>query len=282
VYSERIPSLMIHQVVCAAKHMADEIGVEFAKANQLGYEVPGFVEPEILQNPEEHIQQWKTQLESINGMLTLHGPVYDLNPVSLDPRIAEVTKLRYEQAAYVCKQLGCRYLVVHSQFSTIFSVARVKQEWLSACVDFWQQFAEEVLESSPALSVVIENFMEDEPEQLRTMIDNINHPQVKACLDTGHANIFSKASVINWLDELEHQLVYIHSHNNYGQFDEHRGYNYGTVEMEGFLNHLILLPYKISLALEVFNEPELKESYQIVQRYLTSQDEHLSEKSFLI
>lgn len=273
---------MIQQVVVAPKCMPAEVGLEFARAHKLGYEIPGFMEPAALENPAVSIQQWRKRLESINGMLTLHGPVYDLNPISLDPRIAESSTLRYRQAVDVCKELGCRYLVVHSQFSTLFSVARVKQGWMKATVDFWQQFAEEVLEAIPSLSVTIENFMEEEPGQLRTLIDGIDHPQIKACLDTGHANIFSSTSIVTWLDELEHQLVYIHSHNNYGQFDEHRGYSHGTLEMEGFLNHLVLLPHKINLALEIFDETELRESYRLIEHYLASQEAHLSEKTFLI
>ncbi len=273
---------MIHQVVAAPKHIPEQEGLQFALSHNIGYEIPSFVEPELLENPEPHLSHWKKALESLSGLLTLHGPVYDLNPVSLDPKIAKASQLRYTQAADVCKALGCRYLVVHSQFSTIFSVAQIKQEWLSASVDFWQQFAEEVLEGTPTLSVAIENFMEEDPEQLRELIDAINHPQVKACLDTGHTNIFSKVPPITWLDVLENQLVYIHSHNNYGQFDEHRGYKYGSVEMEGFLNHLVLLPYKINLALEIFNHPELEESYKIVQHFRSIQCEQYPEQSFLI
>ncbi len=273
---------MIHQVVCAAKYMPDEEGLAFARKHLLGYEIPGFVEPEVLENPQQHSEHWKQELSSSQGQLSLHGPVYDLNPVSLDPDIAAASKRRYVQAANVCKALGCRYLVVHSQFSTIFTVAQVQDEWLSASADFWRQFAEEELADSPTLSVVLENFMEEDPVQLRKLIDKVGHPQIKACLDTGHANIFSPAPVNEWLDTLEHQLVYIHSHNNQGKVDEHRGYQNGTVEMEGFLNHLVMLPYKYSLALEIFHQPDLSESYATVQRYLEIQQAQLPDKTFLI
>ncbi len=273
---------MIQQVVAAPKQSGVDEGLVFAQTHQLGYEIPVFVSPDILDQPNEAILEWKQKISPIRGMVTLHGPVYDLNPVSLDPNIAAASKLRYQQAVNVAKALGCRYLVVHSQFNTIFSVARVKTEWMNATIDFWQQFAAECLQDSPGLSIVLENFMEEEPGQLRAMVDRINHLQIKACLDTGHANIFSKASVNAWLDELEHQLVYIHSHNNYGHEDEHRGYSYGTLDMEGFINHLIQLPYKVTLALEIFNQPELEESYRIVQRYMAIQQENIPEKTFLI
>ena len=273
---------MIDQVITAPKQMSVEVGLAFAQKHQLGDEIPGFTEPWILDAPDTHIAEWKQNLASLKGGLSLHGPVYDLNPVSWDTKIAEISRLRYVQAANVCKALGCRFLVVHSQFSPIFAAANVKDEWLAESVEYWKKFADEVLEDTPTLNVVIENFMEETPDLLRTLIDGIDHPQIKACLDTGHANIFSPVSVNQWVDVLEHQLVYIHSHNNYGQTDEHRGYPYGTMDMESFLNHLVISPYKLNLALEIFNEPELKESYTILQRYLTIQQEQLPEKTFLI
>lgn len=273
---------MLHQLIAAPKHMPVANGLAFAKTHQLGYEIPGFVEPSALDAPAEHIAQWQRDLAEIAGPLALHGPVYDLNPVSLDPHIASVSVKRYQQAANICKALDCRYLVIHSQFNPLYSAANVEGEWLSASIDFWQEFAEEVLEDTPTLTVVIENFMEKTPEQLGRLVAGVHHPQVKACLDTGHANIFSSVPVSSWLDALDHHLVYVHSHNNYGAHDEHRGYRYGTVDMEAILNQLMLTPYKIALALEVFNEAELEESFQIVQQYLAIQEEQMPEKTFLV
>lgn len=273
---------MISQVVVAAKHIPVEDGIELATRYELGYEVPDFIETEALDDADKLIPQWQQYVAPVKGALALHGPVYDLNPVSLDPRIAEASRYRYEQAVRVSKALGCKYYVVHSQFNPIFEAANVKQEWLAASMDYWQQFAVEHLEDSPTLNLVIENFMEDDPGLLRSLVDGVNHPQVKACLDIGHANLFSRASAIQWMDQLEHQLVYLHSHNNHGQHDEHRGYDHGTIQMESFLNHLVKVPYKITLALEIFNEPELEESYALVQHYLNVQQEQLPETSFLI
>lgn len=273
---------MIHHVIAAPKHLPDDIGVKLALTCNLGYEIPAFIDPLILEEYAINTPVWRKKAENISGMLTLHGPVYDLNPVSQDPQIAKISKTRYEQAVLAGRDLGCRYVVIHTQYNSLVSVAGIYNEWMKASIDFWQQFASEVLEKTPSLLVVLENFMETEPQQLRTLIDGINHPQVKACLDIGHANIYSESSVINWLDELEHQLVYIHFHNNHGLKDEHRGYNHGTIDTESFLNHLVLLPYHINIALEIFNESELNDSCQLVQKYLANQTLQLPEKTFLI
>ena len=273
---------MIHQLLAAPKHVSDEVGVAFALKHKLGYEIAAFSEPKMLDEYADFIPHWQKVLDPLNAPLGLHGPVYDLNPVSLDPQIASTSRRRYQQAVRICEALGVRYLVVHSQYNSLFKVAKVQREWMQASIDFWKQFAAETLEAVPQLTVVIENFMEEEPAQLRQLVESVGHPQIKACLDTGHANIYSKADLITWLNELEHQVVYIHSHNNYGRTDDHRGYQYGTLDLEPFLNHLILSPYKLNLALEVFNMPELEETLRMVQQFLTLQQKHLPERSFLI
>jgi len=273
---------VIHQVVAAPKGMPTERGLAFATEFGLGFEVPDFMSPDMLEAPAEAIAQWQTYLEKIPGIRSLHGPVYDLNPVSLDPDIAAASNKRYEQAVHVCKELGCRFLVVHSQYETLFDVAQVKEMWFNTTVAYWQHFAETTLAKAPDLTLVIENFMESDPAQLRELIDAIDHPRIKACLDTGHANIYSEASLHTWLDTLEDRLVYVHSHNNMGTFDEHRGYQHGTIDMEAFLNHLIMLPQRIVLVMEIFNEPELRASYPLVARALESQKIHMPNRSFLI
>lgn len=273
---------MIQQVYAAPKQLPVEQGLAFARTRKLAYEIPEFVEPGVLDAAESHIARWQKHLSTLNGVYALHGPVYDINPVSLDPDIAAVSRKRYTQAVRVCKALGCRFLVVHSQYSPIFEAANVKKDWLNATVEFWQQFARDQLADCPQLTVVIENFMESDPALLRTLVEGIRHPQVKACLDTGHANLFSPVPITAWVNELEQQLVYIHSHNNHGKWDEHRGYPYGTMDMEAFLNHLVMLPYRVNLALEIFHPEELEESYRMVERYLDIQQEQLPEKTFLI
>lgn len=273
---------MIHQIFAAPKQLPVKTGIAFAEKFQLGYEIPGFVEPAALDDAAVAIAQWQVDLSGLQGMLSLHGPVYDLNPVSWDPSIAEVSLRRYRQAVEACQALGCRYLVVHSQYNPIFAAANVQQAWLAASIDFWRQFAEDVLAPAENLVVVIENFMEPTPELLRRLVEGVQHPQIKACLDTGHANLFSQVPLTAWLDELESSLVYLHAHNNFGVWDEHRGFDKGTLDLEGFLNHLMLTPYKIHVALEIFNEPELLESMALLQHYYNLQQQHIPEKTFLI
>jgi sugar phosphate isomerase/epimerase len=272
---------LIDRIYSAAKQINLEAGIDFALQNQVSYEIPSFLSPQVLDNKTDEMERYRTLLKDFKGTLSLHGPIYDMNPVSLDPRIAESSRYRYSQAVDVCKELGVKYLVFHSQYTPIFTVANVYKEWLAQSVDYWQELIESQVQGSNVV-ILMENFMDETPDILNTLISRVDSPHMKACLDTGHVNLFSDIPPIDWLDEFGDQLAYIHAHNNHGEKDDHLAIHKGTVDMEGFLNHLVLLPHKVSVAIEVFNLEGVQESYEALQPYMQLQTEHASSKSFLI
>lgn len=272
---------MIDKIYAAPKYVNEKKGIDFAVKYQLSYEIPGFMGPSILEQGKELLTNYRKRISGIQGNLSLHGPVFDTNPVSLDPRIAKSSRLRYNQAINICKALGTKYIVFHSQYSPIYDVANVYNEWMAQVVDYWQEVVETQLQDS-SLIILMENFMDNRPEILLEMASRINSPHFKICLDVGHVNLFSKLHPIKWLDVLGSHLAYIHAHNNHGEKDEHCAFNHGSIDMEGFLNHLVLLPNKINLALEVFSMEGIEESYQILLPFLEMQETHMTTKSFIL
>ncbi|MBY0451374.1 MAG: sugar phosphate isomerase/epimerase [Cyanobacteria bacterium] len=272
---------MIEKIFAAPKYIEESDGLAFAVDNQTCYEIPAFMTPQMLDNKDKEIAKYKAKYKNINGILSLHGPIFDMNPVSLDPKIREASQLRYNQAIDVCKELGVNYLIFHSQFTPIYDVAKVYDDWMSQCVDYWQEVIETNVHGSD-LVILMENFMDDRPDILNDMVSRINSPHFKACLDTGHVNLFCDVPPITWLDELGSNLHYIHAHNNNGDSDDHHAFNKGTIDMEGFLNHLVLRPNKVNLAIEVFDLEGVEQSFQAITPYMQMQEEHNTSKSFLI
>jgi sugar phosphate isomerase/epimerase len=272
---------LIDKVYAAPKYISLEQGIEFVMQQNTCYEIPSFLAPQNLDNKSDEISRYRELLKDFKGTLSLHGPIYDMNPVSLDPRIADSSRHRYIQAVEVCKELGVKYLVFHSQYTPIFDVANVYKEWLAQSTDFWQEVIETHLQGTDMV-LLMENFMDSTPDIINSLIDRVDSPHMKICLDTGHVNLFSKVSPIDWLDEFGSNVEYIHAHNNHGEKDEHYAFQKGTIDMEGFLNHLVLLPHKVNLAIEVFNIEGVQESFDMIQNYMKMQSEQLTSKSFLL
>lgn len=272
---------MIDRIFAAPKGPDLEQGIEFALNNRLDYEVPTFYYVENLDNKDAEITRYRRLLQGFEGILSMHGPIFDTNVVSLDPEILKVSQLRYRQAIEVAKEMDARYLVFHSQWTPIYTAANATKLWLAKVTDFWEKLIEEHLEGSN-LTVLIENFLDDRPDSMNTLLNRVASPHLKACLDTGHVNIFSELSPVDWIRELGNQVVYIHAHNNGGELDTHDSFEKGLLDMEGFLNHVALLPQKIHLAIETSTIKGLQNSYDMLKPYLALQKEQFASRSFLI
>ena len=272
---------MIDNVFAAPKGGELEAGIQFARENNLGYELPSFYHIENLDNKAEWIARYRQLLDGFRGTLSMHGPIFDVNVVSLDPEIMRISRHRYQQAIDIAKELNVRYLVLHSQWTPIYPAANATKDWMAKIVEFWKTLIDSELKDAN-LTILIENFLDPTPETMVSLLTQVNSPCLLACLDIGHVNIFSSLSPIDWVQALSGHLAYIHAHNNGGQIDSHEAFDKGLLDMDSFLNHLALLPQKIHLAIETSSIQALADSYAIVKPYLELQNEQFASKSFLI
>jgi sugar phosphate isomerase/epimerase len=272
---------MIDRIFAAPKGCELEQGIQFAIDNRLDYELPTFYYVENLDNKDAEIARYNSLLTGFRGILSMHGPIFDTNVVSLDPEILRVSKRRYLQAIDVAKEMDVRYLVFHSQWTPIYPAANATKMWLAKVTDFWEQLIAEHLEGSN-LTILIENFLDPTPDTMLTLLSRVSSPHLRACLDTGHVNIFSELSPIDWIRELGSYVTYIHAHNNGGELDSHDAFDKGLLDMHSFLNHLALLPQKAHLAIETSTAKGLTSSYEMLKPYIKLQNEQFASKSFLI
>src|ERR1044072_6280138 len=130
---------MIDRVFAALKGCDLAEGIDYAIANGLDYELPTFYYTENLDNKDEEIAKYRHMLTHFRGMLSMHGPIFDTNVVSLDPEIMKVSRHRYMQAINVAKEMNVRYLVFHSQWTPIYPAANASKQWLAKVTDFWEE-----------------------------------------------------------------------------------------------------------------------------------------------
>ena len=86
-------------------------------------------------------------------------------------------------------------------------------------------------------------------EHVHRFITEINHPNLKACLDTGHALVCKK----NPADDvrlLKDSLVTMHVHDNKGDLDYHLTPYSGVCDWEDFRNALTSISEEVPLILE--------------------------------
>lgn len=116
----------------------------------------------------------------------LHGPFTELYPAGIDRRARLMAKERLNEAFDVCRALSVSKMVVHTGWLPFIYFKEWQAEKSAA---FWQDFMQDKPE---AFTIYIENVLEDEPYMLADMMRRISNPQIKLCLDVGHANAMTQ------------------------------------------------------------------------------------------
>lgn len=161
----------------------------------------------------------------------VHGPFTEICPQSIDHLAVEMGLLRLNQAYEGTRELGLKRLVVHSGFIPLIYF----KEWhIQQSVKFWKKF----MENKPDdFRIYIENVLDDEPESLLHIVEEVNDPRVKLCLDIGHANVVTvpEYSVSDWVMKWGKHIGHFHFHNNDGIADQHGPIMAGTIDMQQIL-----------------------------------------------
>ena len=207
---------------------------------RIGIEVDDFAYPRVLDGDwQQRVDAYRANRGLVKGGLSLHGPFLDLNPVSPEPRLVQVTQERYAQVLEIAGVLGADYLVLHTQFNPTLRHPSYPQRWVQESARFWTDLLP--LIEAAKTSIVLENMWDTCPDYVADLLDAVNNPSLKACLDTGHANMFSRVPLKGWVERLGKHLRYVHLTDNHGGWDEHLAVGDGNIDFEPFfqaiLNH---------------------------------------------
>lgn len=174
----------------------------------------------------------------------LHAPFNELFPCAIDPKARELARFRFRQAISAAKTYGAFKVVIHGGYNP-----RIYYPvWYTAqSIAFWQDF----LQEDPGVQIVLENVLEETPEMLLDIVQGVQNPQLKLCLDVGHVNAYSAVNVMDWLTQWAPYLSHFHIHNNDGSWDSHSAPDAGVIPMADFLRRADALCPDATYTLEV-------------------------------
>ena len=125
----------------------------------------------------------------------------------------------------------------------------------------------ELAQEAGALGVmlVLENMWEPDPAIQRRVLESVHSPYLRACLDVGHARIYSKVPLETWIETFSPFLVYTHLHNTNGITDIHLRFDDGLIDMQALLNRLRTLPQPPTFCLELPDLAAIQASLKYLQ-----------------
>lgn len=168
---------------------------------------------------------------SYRPSLSFHGPFMDLSPAAMDLQVRQVTIDRFSQTFALAEILRPRCIVFHSGYEKWKYSLRI-DTWLERSIDFWEPFIERA--AKLGTTIAIENIFEDEPTNLRMLMEKIGSEHFGICFDTGHFSLFTRVPLQTWIDELGAYFVELHLHDNDTTADQHLPIGDGVFDFRSF------------------------------------------------
>jgi len=193
------------------------VPAEALMAADLGVEVQDFVSPLLLEHPDERLAGYRSQLAETTIRRSMHGAIFDLTPASPDPRVVDVTRLRYRQSIAAAQALNADMLVLHSQMNPCL-MSSYRDQIISLQIDFWH----ELLAEAGDVTILLENVFDERPDDLAELLNRVGAANLGACLDVGHVLAYSSVPIGRWIERLGSHLRYVHLHETSVARDEHR------------------------------------------------------------
>ncbi len=167
----------------------------------------------------------------------LHGPFNELFPCAIDPLARKLAAYRYRQAIALANQYSATKLILHGGYNPklYYPCWYTEQSIL-----FWKQFLNDIDSEqslsdweweNDSLTICLENVLEETPDMLLDIVEGVNDPRLKICLDVGHVNAYSSVPLTDWLRTCAHRISHFHLHNNSGEFDAHAPLYEGSIDM---------------------------------------------------
>ncbi len=199
--------------------------------------------------------QLREKAQQMGLWLTVHAPIYDVNPASPNLALAQAALAELAAAVDLAGDMGADLLVVHP--------GHVHEDYVQmegAYTKAWQQmtFVLKVLveKARPrGVRIAVENKQKSRVRDLvLTWEEHVRAleevPGLTACLDLGH--LFTTAADFRpYVAALGSRLVHVHLHDNHGQRDEHLGLGQGEVPWLAFLALLEEVGYTGRVVLEL-------------------------------
>lgn len=207
--------------------------VKLCKKNNLAIEIQSFSDPYV-ENKQEIIEEYKKILPEVKIGRSYHAPFWDLNLGTKIKELQDAMMKFYNEAYLIAKQLNCTEMVIHANY-------KPGTDWYDGWVTRAKTFLEVFLKDKDnSIIICIENQFETDSELLMRLIDEVNDPRVKICLDIGHVNCNSNMPLEDWIKTLNTRIAQYHLHNNHGKQtihgynkdDEHLAINHGTIDIK--------------------------------------------------
>ncbi len=190
--------------------------LEFIRKNALNLEI--YFGSEVLDTLSKKDITGLSDMLDYRPALSIHGPFMDLSPGAVDSKVRKATMERFSHVFEIAEVLRPRVVVFHSGYEK-WKYALNVDLWLEKSLETWGPLHKRA--SDLGVQIAIENIFEDDPENLRLLMESMDSEGFGVCFDTGHCNLFSGVDLKAWVEALGPYIVELHLHDNNRTSDQH-------------------------------------------------------------
>jgi len=241
----------------------DRVGdyLDFIKKNRINLEIY-FSSQSLDTLNDSDIVTLKEKL-NYNPSLSIHSPFMDLSPGAVDERVRVLTVERFLNVFKIAEILKPKAIVFHSGYEKWKYALRVEQ-WLEGSLITWPPLLKRAVDIG--LKIAIENIFEDDPTNLRLLMEEMGSENFGICFDTGHFNLFSKIPLEEWLRQLKPYVIELHLHDNDKTFDSHLAIGEGTFDFDTLFS--TLKDKNLIYTIEAHTPEDTIRSIERLQKYI--------------
>ncbi len=206
----------------------------------------------------------KLQSLSYNPSFTIHAPFMDLSPGAVDSKVRAVTVERFNQIFSFAEIIRPEAIVFHSGYEK-WKYALKVDIWLENSLRTWKEFITRAKEINT--KIVIENIFEDNPYNLRLLMENLGSEYFGLCFDSGHYNLFSKTTLKDWLNQTKDYIFELHLHDNNRTSDAHLAIGEGNFDFKTLFSEL--KNRNIIYTIEGHTEQDVLKSLERLKEYIS-------------
>lgn len=150
--------------------------------------------------------------------VSVHAPVFDLNPGSLDPMIRKHTRRCWERAVGVAGALRARMMNFHTGHHPLLPESTFPG-WVALSLEIWERVAR--LAADAGMTLLLENMFEATPQVQLDVLAQLDADHTGVTLDVAHAHIYGGVGIDAWWTQLGPAIREVHLHDSDGFSDDH-------------------------------------------------------------
>lgn len=236
--------------------------IDYAKSNGYGILLGDLASPRIARADDRPgvLKGIGDALIGFPNRVAAHGPFMDILPTSFDPSIRRASLDRIRDCLILAESYAIREVVFHANYNPLIGDSTYESTWIDDAGRCWRDIAMEFSQ----IQILLENMWEPSPDLFTRLLPLVGCDNVGMCLDVGHANVFGKPALREWIEAPKQYIRQVHLNDNFGKYDDEFAVGTGTIQWNDILPLLTELPQCEAFVIETQGIPMIKQSLRFL------------------